>query len=268
MTATIHPTAIVDAAAELGKGVQVGPYCMIGPHVKIGDGTRLVGHVNLSGRTTIGADCLIYPQVSMGFPPQDFKHGGSDTVSIRIGDRCTFREMVTVHPGTDVGKPDTVIGDDGYFMVGSHIAHECRIGDHVTLSNYAQVGGNVSIGDYVTLGGVSAIHQHTRIGSYAFVAGMALVTNDVIPYGLVMGNAAHLQGLNIVGLKRRGFDRNAIHRLRAAYRQLFAYEGTLAERIEDAVRLYEDEPLVMEIVDFIQTQSNGRNLTMPDHRRQ
>lgn len=267
MTTSIHPTSIVDSSAQLGEGVEIGPFCTLGPNVTLGDRTRLISHVTLAGATSIGVDCLLYPQVSMGHPPQDFKHAGKGHVSIEVGDRCTFREMANVHPGTDAGKPTTRIGNDCYLMVGSHVAHECQLGDNVTLSNYAQIGGNCQIGNYVTLGGVSAIHQHTRIGNYAFVAGMALVTNDVIPYGLVMGNAAHLQGLNVVGLKRRGFQRTQIHRLRAAYRQLFAYEGTLAERIEDACKLYGDEPLVMEIINFIQSQSNGRHLTLPDHRR-
>lgn len=266
MSVTIHPTAIVDPKSQVGTDIEIGPFCTIGPDVKLGDRCKLVSHVTLDGQTSIGSDCTLYPQVSMGYPPQDFKHKGSNTVGIEIGDRCTFREMVNVHPGTDVGKPVTRIGNDGYFMVGSHIAHECQVGDHVTLSNYAQLGGNVQVGDYVTLGGVSAIHQHTRIGNHAFVAGMALVTNDVIPYGLVMGNAAHLQGLNVIGLKRRGFDRSQIHKMRAAYRLLFAYEGTFAERIEDAAKLYADEPLVMEIIEFIRAQS-GRNLTLPDMRR-
>lgn len=265
--AIIHPSAIVDEGAQLGEGVEIGPFCTVGKDVVLGSGTKLISHVTLSGRTHIGQDCLLYPQVSMGFPPQDFKHKGTGQVGIEIGDRCTFREMVNVHPGTDVGKPMTRIGDDCYFMVGAHVAHECQVGHHVTLSNYAQLGGNVSVGDFVILGGLSAVHQHTRIGSHAFVAGMAFVTNDVIPYGFVVGNTAHLQGLNVVGLKRRGFDKTQIHKLRAAYRQLFAYEGTLSERVQDATRLYSDEALVMEIIDFIQSQSNGRHLTLPETRR-
>ena len=263
----IHPTAIIEDGAQLGAGVEIGPFCTVGKDVVLEDRTKLISHVTLSGHTKVGEDCLLYPQVSMGYPPQDFKHKGVSEVSIEIGDRCTFREMVNVHPGTDVGKPVTRIGNDCYFMVGSHVAHECQLGNNVTLSNYAQIGGNVSIGNYVILGGLSAVHQHTRIGSHAFVAGMAFVTNDVIPYGFVVGNTAHLQGLNVVGLKRRGFDKAQIHKLRAAYRQLFAYEGTLSERIQDATRLYSDEELVMEIIDFIQSQSNGRNLTLPETRR-
>ena len=267
MSTTLHPTAIVDPKAQLGDGVTVGPYCTVGPDVVLGKDTVLVSHVTLTGRTVLGENCTLYPQVSMGHPPQDFKHTGGDSIGIEIGDRCTFREMANVHPGTDVGKPVTRIGDDCYLMVGAHVAHECQVGSNVTLSNYAQVGGNVTIGDYVTLGGVCAIHQHTRIGPYAFIAGMALVTNDVIPYGLVMGNAAHLNGLNVIGLRRRGFSREQIHRLRAAYRQLFAPEGTLAERLEDARTLYADEPLVMEIIAFMGMEGSGRNLCLPDPRR-
>lgn len=266
MPTTIHATAIVHPDAKLSEGVEIGPYCIVGEGVTLGPRTRLISHVTLEGNTSIGADCVLYPQVSMGYPPQDFKHTDRKPVGINIGDRCIFREMANVHPGTDVGKPTTRIGNDCYLMVGAHIAHECDIGDHVTLSNYAQVGGNVRIGDYVILGGVSAVHQHTRIGDHAFVAGMALVTNDVIPFGLVAGVSAHLNGLNVVGLKRRGFDRATIHLLRAAYRQLFAYEGTLAERIADTAKLYADEPHVQQIISFVQEQSE-RNLCIPDHSR-
>jgi UDP-N-acetylglucosamine acyltransferase len=267
MPTIIEKSAIVDPNAQLGDGVYIGPYCTVGPHVKLGDNTRLVSHVTLAGNTTLGAECTLYPQVSMGHPPQDFKHKGEGEVGIKVGDRCTFREMSNVHPGTDVGKPVTRIGDDCYLMVGAHIAHECQVGSNVTLSNYAQVGGNVTIGDYASLGGVCAVHQHTRIGPYAFIAGMALVTNDVIPYGLVMGNTAHLNGLNVIGLRRRGFSKDKIHRLRAAYRQLFAPEGTLAERLSDARSLYADEELVMEIINFMDAESHGRNLCLPDPRR-
>ncbi len=266
MSVNIHPTALVDPAAELGEGVSIGPFCTVGPDVRLGDRTALISHVTLTGHTTIGSDCALYPQSSMGFPPQDFKHKGEGPVGIEIGDRCIFREMTNVHPGTDVGKPITRIGNDCYLMVGAHIAHECRVGNNVTLSNYAQVGGNVTIGDFVILGGVAAVHQHTRIGSYAFIAGLALVTQDVIPYGLVAGNAAHLNGLNIVGLKRRGFSRDQIFQLRAAYRQLFADEGTLAERMNDAERIYGDAPLVMEILRFMQSDSD-RPICLPDPRR-
>jgi len=261
----IHPTAIIADGAELGEDVCVGPYCVIGAQVRLGDGVKLISHVHLNGDTHIGENSTLYPHVSMGFPPQDFKHKGGP-VGIRIGSHCTFRENATVHPGTDVGNPMTVIGDHCYFMVGAHIAHEVQVGNHVTLSNYVQVGGNVKISDHVILGGVSAIHQNTRIGPHAFVAGLAFVTQDVIPYGFVMGNAAHLAGLNVIGLKRRGFSRETIHDLRSAYRLLFAQEGTFKERLEDAAKLYAEHELVMDIVGFIRDQ-DIRAICMPTNGR-
>lgn len=261
MTTTVHPTAIVDPKAELDDGVDIGPYCVIGPQVKLGKRVRCVSHVSIDGDTTLGADCELYPFVSLGHPPQDFKHKGGD-VRIIIGERNVFRELVNVHPGTDAGKRDTIIGNDCYMMVGSHLAHEGQMGDHVVISNGVQIGGCATIGSYAILGGLSGVHQFTRIGQHAFVAGMAYVTNDVIPYGYAIGSSARLAGLNVIGLKRRGFDRDVIHDLRAAYRLLFAQEGTFAERLEDAAELYKNHALVMDIVDFIRTQDK-RHICMP-----
>jgi UDP-N-acetylglucosamine acyltransferase len=261
MSTTIHPTALIDPKAQLGTGVHIGPYCVVGPEVILGDNVELIGHVSLSGRVNIGADCKLYPFVSMGYPPQDFKHRGGE-VGIEIGARCTFRENVNIHPGTDIGKPITRIGHDCYFMVGTHLAHEGQMGNHVVVSNGAQIGGNVTIGDNVTLGGLCAIHQHTRIGGHAFIGGMATVTSDVIPYGFVLGNAARLAGLNVVGLKRNGFSKDSIRELRAAYRLLFAQEGTFAERLEDTSKLYNNHDLVHEIVAFIRAEKH-RPLCMP-----
>ncbi len=261
MTVTVHPSAHVNPKAELGNGVSIGPLCVVGPDVRLGKNVELVSQVNLTGHTVIGADCKLYPFVSMGHPPQDFKHKGGP-VSITIGDRCVFRELVNIHPGTDTGRAETRIGNDCYFMVGSHLAHEGQVGDHVVISNGAQIGGAVTIGDHAILGGLCAVHQHTRIGAHAFVGGMATVTTDVIPYGSVIGNTAHLAGLNVIGLKRRGFDRNAVRDLRSAYRLLFAQEGTFAERLEDTAHIYKDHELVMEIVGFIRNQ-NKRPICMP-----
>lgn len=257
----IHPTALIETGAQLGENVKIGPYCVIGSDVKLGDNVELISHVNLSGDTTIGADSILYPFVSMGHPPQDFKHKGGP-VSIHIGERCTFRENVNIHPGTDTGKPQTKIGNDCYFMVGTHLAHEGQMGNHVVVSNGAQIGGNVTIGDYVVLGGLCAIHQHTRIGNYAFIGGMATVTRDVIPYGFVLGNAAHLAGLNVVGLKRRGFSKEKIRQLRSAYRLMFAQEGTFSERLDDAQSIYNDHVLVQEIITFIRGQKD-RSICLP-----
>lgn len=265
MPDNIHPTAIIHEGAQIGADVEIGPYCIIGAQVKLGARVKLIGHVCLDGDTTIGADCTLYPFVSMGYPPQDFKHKGG-AVAIEIGERCTFRENVNIHPGSDAGETVTRIGNECYFMVGTHLAHEGQMGDHVIVSNGAQIGGNVKIGDHVVLGGLCAIHQHTRIGDHAFIGGMATVTKDVIPYGFVVGNAAHLVGLNVVGLKRRGFSKEVIKELRAAYRLLFAQEGTFVERLDDAARVYGDHELVMDIVEFIKAQDN-RRICMPDQGR-
>lgn len=264
MTVEIHETALVDPKAVLGEGVKIGPFSVVGSDVQLGDGVELVGHVNLAGDTKIGADCKLFPFVSMGYAPQDLKHKGGP-VGIEIGERCMFRENVNIHPGTDIGKPITRIGNDCYFMVGTHLAHEGQMGNNVIVSNGAQIGGNVTIGDHVILGGLCAIHQHTRIGAHAFVGGMATVINDVIPYGFVLGNSAHLAGLNIVGMKRRGFSREKIREMRAAYRLLFAQEGTFAERLDDTTAIYGSHPIVKEIVAFIHDESH-RALTMPNGR--
>ena len=263
MSVHIDPSSHVDPKAELDDDVHIGPLCVVGPNVKLGRNVRLVSQVSLNGDTTIGAECELYPFVSMGHPPQDFKHKGGD-VRIIIGERNIFRELVNIHPGSDAGKRDTVIGSDCYMMVGSHLAHEGQMGDHVVISNGVQIGGCVTIGDHAILGGLSAVHQFTRIGAHSFVGGMATVTSDVIPFGSVVGNMAHLAGLNIVGLKRRGFDRQVIRDLRAAYRLLFALEGTFAERLDDTARLYANNQEVMQIVDFIRGQEK-RNICMPKH---
>lgn len=263
MPIDIHPTAIVDPKAELDDGVSIGPYSIVGPRVKLHKNVRLVSHVNLNGNVDIGADCELYPFVTMGFPPQDFKHKGGD-VGIKIGERSTFREMVNIHPGTDVGRQVTRIGSDCFMMVGTHMAHDTIMGDHVVMANHVQVGGYVTIGDYANLGVSAAVHQYTRIGAYAFVGGLAWVTADIIPYGSVTGNAtsAQLAGLNVIGLKRRGLDRHDVRKLRSAYRLLFAEEGTFAERIEDVTREFEDNPRVMEILDFVRSQDK-RPICMP-----
>jgi len=228
---------------------------VVGPNVRLHDNVKLVSQVNIDGNTEIGEACQLFPFVSLGHPPQDFKHQGGD-VRLIIGKRNIFRELVNVHPGSDAGRRDTIIGDDCYMMVGSHLAHEGHMGNNVIVSNGVQIGGCVTIGDHAILGGLSAVHQFTRIGAHAFIGGMATVTTDVIPYGSVVGNA------DVIGLKRRGFDKKTIRDLRSAYRLLFAAEGTFAERLKDTARLYKDHALVMEIVDFIEAQEK-RSICMP-----
>lgn len=250
----IHPTAIVEDGAELGDGVEIGPYCCIGPQVRLGEGVRLVSHIVIAGLTTVGPNTHVYPFASLGSPPQDLKYKGEPS-RLEIGANNIVREHVTMSPGTAGGGMLTRIGNNCLFMVGTHVAHDCALGNHVILANNATLGGHVVIDDFAILGGLSAVHQFCRIGAHAMVGGMSGVEQDVIPYGSVMGNRARLAGLNIVGLRRRGFSRGDIHALRTAYRLLFAEEGTMAERLADVAEMYAKNEAVMEIVGFIRADS-------------
>jgi len=257
----IHPTAIVDPRAELGADVEIGPYCVIDGPVVLGDRTRLISHVCLQARTTLGEDCVLHPFVVLGHPPQDLKYDGEDTELV-IGPRTVLREHVTMHLGTGAGRGRTVVGSDGYFMVNSHVGHDCIVGDHVIFANGAVVGGSCIIGDYVILGGQVAVHQNTRIGRHAFLGGGAIVIGNVIPFGSAYGNHAKLNGLNLVGLKRRKFPREVIDELRVAYRLISARDGTLQERIESLASMFPNSSEVAEIVSFMRTNST-RNLCLP-----
>ena len=254
MAAVIHSTAIVEPGAKLEDNVRIGPYCIVGRDVELGDNVELVSHVVVAGRTRIGPRTRIYPFASIGHPPQDLKYKGEPSRLV-IGADNTIREHVTMSPGTAGGGLLTTVGDHGLFMVASHVAHDCRVGNHVVLANNATIGGHVILEDWVILGGLAAVHQFVRIGKHAIIGGMSGVENDVIPYGSVMGDRARLAGLNVVGLKRRGFDRDALHDIRRAFRLLFADEGTMAERLTDVAELFPDNEPVMEIVRFIQTAS-------------
>jgi UDP-N-acetylglucosamine acyltransferase len=258
----LHPTALVHPNAQLGEDVHIGPYCVVGEHVALGDRTRLSSHVVIDGHTTIGADCAIYSFAALGHPPQDLGYKGEPTRLI-IGDRVLMREHVTMHPGTPKGRGETRVGSDCMFMVHSHIAHDCIVGDKCVFANGVQVGGHVRVDEQVWMGGLAAIHQHCRIGKHAFVGGMATVVADVIPFGSVIGNHARLAGLNIVGMKRRGFSRKTIHDLRAAYRMLYAQEGSFQERIDDVIEAHSDVEEVMTIINFIRSDA-ARALCMPE----
>ncbi len=257
----VHPTAIVDPAAEIAADVEIGPYCVVGAHVALASAVRLLSHVVVDGVTRIGEGSVIHPFALIGAPPQHVGHKGEPT-RLDVGARNIIREHVTMHCGTQMGRGVTRVGDDGYFMVGVHIGHDCVVGDRVVMANSATLGGHVVVADHVIIGGLAAAHQNTRIGRHAFVGGMAGVNHDVIPFGNVWGNHAHLEGLNLIGLKRRGFPREAINTLRAAYRMLFAEEGTFQERLEDTADAYAGSPEVMEIVDFIRADAS-RPLTTP-----
>ncbi len=251
----IHPSAIVDRRAELGAGVEIGPYAVIGPHVRLKERVQVSAHVVIDGRTTVGEDTVIFPFASIGQIPQDLKYKGEPSELV-IGASNMIREYVTMNPGTAGGGMVTRVGSHCLFMAGVHVAHDCRLGDHVVMVNNATLGGHVEVGDWAFLGGLCAVHQFCRIGRHAMIGGMSGVENDVIPYGTVMGNRARLGGLNIIGLKRRGFSRDEIHALRTAYRLLFAQEGTMTERLLDVEEIYHDNEVVMEIVSFIRADSS------------
>ncbi|WP_421759909.1 acyl-ACP--UDP-N-acetylglucosamine O-acyltransferase [Devosia sp.] len=261
MRHAIHPTAIVEPGAVLGDGVVVGPFCHVGAHVVLKERVELISHVVVSGWTAIGADTRIFPFASIGSPPQDLKFKGEESRLV-IGERCQIRENVTVHPGTAGGGLETRIGDDCLLMNSAHVAHDCQIGNHVIIAAYVGIAGHCKIGDYVAFGGMCGVHQFVRIGAHAFIGAHSMIDSDVIPYGMAVGNRARLAGLNLVGLKRRKFDREAIHTLRAAYRMVFSTEGTLQERVEDAAKLFQDEPLVQEVVKFI-TSAADRPICLP-----
>lgn len=261
MTTAIHPLSVVDPAARLGEGVTVGPFCTVGPHVQLGDGVTLVSHVVVDGRTQIGANTTIYPFSSIGTPPQDKKFRGEPS-ELFIGSGNTIREHVTMNPGTEGGGMVTRVGNDGLFMVGVHVAHDCLVGDNVILANQVTLGGHVEVGDFAILGGLAAVHQFVRIGAHAMIGGLSGVESDVIPYGLVMGERARLAGLNLVGLERRGFSRERVRQLRAAYRMLFGSEGTMAERVESVTQEFGDETLVQDVLGFIRNRAS-RALTQP-----
>lgn len=262
MTApNIHPTAIVADGARLGSGVRIGPYSIVGSNVTLGNNVELVSHAVVEGNTTIGPGTRIFPFASVGHQPQDLKFHGEDS-RLEIGANCTIRESVTINPGTENGGMITRIGDNCLIMANAHVAHDAILGNNVILANYVGIAGHVQVGDNVIFGGTCVIHQFTRIGAHAFIGAQSMVDGDVIPYGMAVGNRATLTGLNLIGLKRRGFEREAIHRLRAAYRQIFASEGTLRERVEDAAEIFSQDALVQDVVRFI-AEAQDRPILLP-----
>lgn len=251
---SIHPTAIIEPGAHLGADVRVGPYCVVGPEVELSDGVELISHVAVAGRTRVGAGTRIWPFASVGHQPQDLKYAGEPS-RLEIGAGCMIREHVTLNPGTTGGGMLTRVGDRCLFMMGSHVGHDCRVGDNVILANNATLAGHVEIGDFAFLGGLCAVHQFVRIGTQAMVGGMSGVEKDVIPFGSVIGNRAELGGLNLVGLKRRGFDRDTIHAIRAGYRMIFSGEGSLADRATRAAEAFAAVEPVRLMTDFILADS-------------
>jgi UDP-N-acetylglucosamine acyltransferase len=255
----IHPTAIIDKKAKISKNVEIGPYSVIGPGVEIGDNTIIQSHVSIFGNTKIGNGNKIYPFVSIN-EPQDLKYDGELT-NLVIGNNNKIREYVTINPGTVGGGGKTVIGNNCLFMISSHIAHDCKVGNNVIIANNVPLGGHAIIEDNVVIGGNSAVQQFTRIGKMAMIGGMTGVLNDVIPYGLSTGNRNSLQGLNLIGLRRAKFNNKDILGLSEVYKEIFSSKNIIdnISKIDDSLI---ENPLVKDVINFI-TKDKKRSICTP-----
>jgi len=251
----VHPTAVVARGAQIGADVRIGPFCVVGPHAVIEDGAELVSHVVLDGHTWVGPAAVLYPFCTVGLPPQDLKYTGEPT-RCEIGARTQIREHCTIHRGTVTGKGATRVGSDCLLMAVVHVAHDCTLGDGVIVANNVVMGGHVTIGDGAVIGGAAALHQFVRIGRAAMIGGVSGVEGDVIPFGSVIGNRARLAGINVIGLKRRGFDKVQIQRLRVAFRTLFQQKGVFSARLEEARKRFGGDPLVSDVLAFIDAPSH------------
>jgi UDP-N-acetylglucosamine acyltransferase len=267
LSVNIHPTAIIERGAEIGDGVQIGPYCVVGPNVVLATGCKLHHHVTIEGYTTLGESCEIFPQAVLGTPPQDIKYGGERT-TLEIGSGNIFREQVTVHPGTGNGGGVTRIGNGNLFLIGAHVAHDCRIGDRCILANYVQLAGHVHLQDHVNMGGHSAVHHFVTVGRHAFIGGMTRVTSDVPPFVIVVatrGPRSEIRMINGVGLERCGFSNEDVGALKAAFLRLFSRRArTSGTAIRDRVKaLLETRPInpyVEELCEFLMRSfAHGRH---------
>ena len=257
-----HHTSIVSEKAELGSNVTIGPYCIINENVKIGNNVNLKAHIYIDGNTTIGDNCTFFPYCSIGTAPQDLKYKGEKSI-LNIGNNNVFREYVTVNPGTEGGGLETVIGNNCLFMINAHVAHDCQIGNNVIMVNNASIAGHVILEDYAIMGALSGAHQFCRIGKHSMIGGLSGVDSDVIPYGTVIGNRAYLSGLNIIGLKRRGFSKDIIQDLRKAYGLLFSnQEVTFSDRIKEVSEEFLDNEPIQEIVQFLKSEKS-RSICKP-----
>jgi len=245
----IHNTAVIDKKAQISKLANIGPYSVIGPYVQLDDNVEIHSHVNISGNTKIGEGTKIFPFASIGTQPQDLKYKGEKNALI-IGKKNIIREYVTINPGTESGGGQTTIGNNCLFMISSHIAHDCKIGNHVVIANNVPLGGHVIIEDSVIIGGNSAVQQFTRIGRLAMVGGMTGVLKDVIPFGLSFGNRNYLKGLNLIGLKRKKYENKTIIELQEAYKKIFSSKN-LHENLSKINGEFKDNKLVQEVTEFI-----------------
>ncbi|WP_426957707.1 acyl-ACP--UDP-N-acetylglucosamine O-acyltransferase [Muricoccus radiodurans] len=265
--AEIHPSAIVEEGAVLGQGVRIGPWCTVGANAVLEDGVQLVSHAVVDGRTRLGEGVTLMPFASVGLPPQDLKYKNEPT-RLEIGARTLLREHATVHRGSVGGEGVTRIGADCLIMACAHVGHDCQLSHHVILANNVMLGGHVEIGDTVFVGGGAAVHQFVRIGRQSVVGGMSGVERDLIPYGACLGDRARLTGLNIIGLRRRGFEHSRILSLRALVADIFTGEGERADRLGPARARWGDDPAAAEILDFLTARSRRRFMGMRHHGAQ
>ncbi|GLQ34225.1 acyl-[acyl-carrier-protein]--UDP-N-acetylglucosamine O-acyltransferase [Amylibacter marinus] len=260
-SANIHPSSVIEDGAVIGANVTIGPLCVVGAEVTLGAGVTLKSHVAVDGWTEIGADTVIFPFASIGHIPQDLKFGGERT-KLEIGERNRIREHVTMNPGTVGGGGLTKVGNDGLYMMGVHVGHDCIVGNGVILANNASLGGHCIIGDNVVIGALAGVHQFCRVGRGAMIGGLAAVVADVIPMGMVQGDRANLDGLNLVGLKRAGVDKAQIHGLRAAFKSIFTQGAKISDAVAEAKLTHAGNPLVQEVISFIEDETL-RSLTTP-----
>lgn len=252
----IHPTAIIAPGAKLAADVSVGPYAVIGEYVCIDSGSSVGPHAVIEGRTTIGCDNQIFQFTSIGAVPQDLKFHGEKTTLV-IGDRNKIREFTTLHLGTEDGGGITTVGDDNLFMAYSHVAHDCVVGNHVILANAATLAGHVEVGDFAILGGLSAVHQFTRIGSHVMASGGSMIAQDLAPYTIAQGDRAKVVGLNLIGLKRRGFSREVLSSIKQAYKLVFRSNKKLEEAIAEIEETLPSSPELDYMVDFLKKSDRG-----------
>ena len=246
----IHQSSVIDVKAKIPKNVKIGPFCYIGPEVQLEDNVELISNVHIEGKTKIGKGTKIFPFASIGTNPQDLKYNNEKNSTI-IGDNNTIREYVTINPGTEGGGSKTIIGNDCLFMISSHVAHDCKIGNNVIIANNVPLGGHVTIEASVVIGGNSAVQQFTRIGRLAMIGGMTGVLKDVIPFGLSIGNRNYLQGLNLIGLRRKKYENKKIIGLDKAYKEIFSSKN-LHENLEKINGEHKDNELVNEVISFIE----------------
>ena len=251
----IHPTALIDETAVIADTVTIGPYCIIGPKVTIADHCVLHAHVVIEGRTSIGENCEIFSFACLGKAPQHLRYEGEDTALI-IGKNNIIREHVTMHLGTMLDKGQTIIGDNGMFMVSSHVAHDCVVGDNFILAQNAALGGHCVVGDNVYFGAYSAAHPFVRIGDSAIIGGLTAVVANVIPYGNVYGERGYLQGVNLIGMKRRGMSKDDIRLVKRAYDRIFTGDGIFQDNVSAVSDDHGDIPAIKHIIDFIQNNSD------------